>query len=123
MIADGFYEWKRVEKGRKRPFRITLKDKSLFSFAGIWDVWGKEGKELYTCSIITTAANSLIKEIHDRMPVILKKEEEGKWLAERELASVLSMLKPYDAKQMAAYEISALINSPSNDVEEVTKPG
>lgn len=122
VVADGFYEWKREGNTAKRPFRVTLKDGSLFSFAGIWDSWGPEGKELYTCSIITTVANALVGKIHDRMPVILRREDEDTWLREKDLDSVLKLLKPYDARQMAAYEVSTRINSPANDSVEVARP-
>lgn len=121
IIADGFYEWKKEASGGKRPFRITMKDKSIFSFAGIWDIWGKEGSELYTCSIITTAANALVSQVHDRMPVILRREDEGKWLSEKDLTAALGLLKPYDGNEMAGYEISTLVNSPANNTEEIMR--
>ncbi len=122
ILADGFYEWKQEQKSGKRPFRITLKDNAPFAFAGLWDVWRQEEKPLVSCTIITTQANSLVSQIHDRMPVILRREDEEKWLKEPNLPLVLELLRPYDAEDMAAYEISKLINSPSNDTPEVTNP-
>jgi putative SOS response-associated peptidase YedK len=69
--ADGFYEWKKNGKV-KTPFCFTMADDSIFAFAGIWDSWrNPEGKAIETCSIITTTPNTLLIEVHDRMPVIL----------------------------------------------------
>jgi putative SOS response-associated peptidase YedK len=69
VLADGFYEWRREGKG-KAPMRIVMKDRQPFTFAGLWDVWrgDPEAGELYTFTIITTHANSLLRPIHHRMP-------------------------------------------------------
>jgi putative SOS response-associated peptidase YedK len=121
ILADSFYEWKR-ELRSKRPFRIMLKDESLFAFAGIWDAWEKDGNHLTSCAIITTDSNSIVSPIHDRMPVILSRENEKAWISDISVKGALSMLKPYDPKSMRAYEISALVNSPSNDTPKVLEP-
>jgi putative SOS response-associated peptidase YedK len=72
--SDGFFEW-RKEKGGKVPLFIHLKNGKPFSFAGLYSIWASpEGKELSTCTIITTTANKLLEPIHDRMPVIIPKE-------------------------------------------------
>lgn len=69
--ADGFYDWK-VQEGGKQPMRITMRDGKLFSMAALYDIWtGPDGGRISTCTIITTAPNTLMKDIHDRMPVIL----------------------------------------------------
>ena len=117
--ADSFYEWKKTKDGPKRPFRIMLKDQSLFVFAGVWDHWERDGKEILSCSIITTEPNELMKGIHDRMPVILPKDQEEVWLKDIALDEVLGLLKPYDADAMEAYEVSTVVNSPANDHPEV----
>jgi putative SOS response-associated peptidase YedK len=84
IVADGFYEWRRREGGNrspKQPFHITRDDGSLFSFAGLWSVWhGDDDRVLRTCTILTTAANSAIAPLHDRMPVILEPGAEPEWL-------------------------------------------
>ena len=72
--ADGFYEWRREAKG-KVPMRFILKSREPFAFAGLWDRWrNPEGAELRTFTIITTAANELMRPVHDRMPVILARD-------------------------------------------------
>ena len=72
VVADGFYEWQR-SGGEKQPYRITLADESLFTFAGLWESWkAEDGREVRTFTIITTEPNALMKPIHNRMPVMLK---------------------------------------------------
>lgn len=84
IVADGFYEWRRQDGGNrspKQPFHITRDDGELFSFAGLWSIWhGDDDRVLRTCTILTTAANSAIAPLHDRMPVILDPDGEREWL-------------------------------------------
>ena len=80
IVADGFFEWKQ-EDNRKLPMYIRLSSGKVFSFAGLYNIWtSPEGAVMYTCTIVTTEANQLVKSFHDRMPVILPKNEEGLWL-------------------------------------------
>jgi putative SOS response-associated peptidase YedK len=83
VVADGFYEWQaRGDRRRKQPFHITRADGAPFAFAGLWASWHGAGDEaLRTCTIITTQANDLLADIHDRMPVILPDQDaEEAWL-------------------------------------------
>lgn len=115
--ASGFYEWKKVDK-QKVPYYIGIKNCKTFSFAGLFDHWKDgDGNELKTFTIITTNANNTIKPIHDRMPVILKQEYEGKWLDIKIQNSDLlaEMLKPYADDQMVAYPVSREVNNLGND--------
>ncbi len=120
VLTDGFYEWMHHGK-EKYPHYIYLKDRKLFSFAGIWEEWlDKETGELRkTYSILTTEANGLMERIHNskkRMPVILPKELEGKWLDESlEKEEVLEMTGPYPEEEMQAHTISKLITSRKED--------
>jgi len=121
--ADGFYEW-RKEGSQKKPYRIKLKNDGLFAFAGLWEKWvTPQGKVIYSCAIITTAANELVKPVHDRMPAILAGEEQEAWLEAAAVVSDLKkLLKPYPAELMSSYEISATVNSTKNDGPEILKP-
>jgi putative SOS response-associated peptidase YedK len=122
VIADSFYEWKRHEDKSKTPMRIKLKSDDLFAMAGIWEAWkSPEGKTLYTCSVITTGPNELMKDIHDRMPVILKPEDEKTWLDQSisDTNDLNKILIPYDENLMETYEVSSLVNSPRNNTVEL----
>jgi putative SOS response-associated peptidase YedK len=78
--ADGFYEWRKEAK-RKVPMWFHLKSKEPFAFAGLWDTWRKpNGNSLETFTIVTTDPNELMRPIHNRMPVILCREDEEQWL-------------------------------------------
>ncbi len=120
--ADGFYEWKKVNSKEKIPYRITMKDGSPFAMAGVWDTWKDEnGEAINSFAIITTEPNELMKNIHTRMPVILKSGEERIWIEEPNPEILKSLLRPIDSEFLTAFRVSKLVNSPSNDNPEVAK--
>ncbi|MGE6612754.1 SOS response-associated peptidase [Peribacillus sp. NPDC076916] len=113
IIADSFYEWKKTPE-RKIPMRIKLKNDAPFGMAGIWESWkSPEGLSIYSCSVITTVPNELMTSIHDRMPVILKPEDEKDWLnpSINDPAYLQQYLKSFDSEQMEAFEVSTDVNS------------
>jgi putative SOS response-associated peptidase YedK len=118
--ASGFYEWQRTERG-KQPFCIRLKGEELFAFAGLYDIWqDAEGNQLYSYAVITTTPNDLVASIHNRMPVILRQEDEGAWLdKESDPAQLLALLTAYPADKMEAYPVSRALNSPANEGAEL----
>lgn len=102
IIADGFYEWQRDGKN-KMPLYYYLRSGRPFGFAGLYETWLSPDKSpINTCIIITTAANELILPIHDRMPVIVSKDQEKIWLYGKasETADLKTVLKPYPAEEM-----------------------
>ncbi len=111
--ADSYYEWEHTPEG-KLPHRIMLKDSSTFSIAGVWEEI--EG-EKYVATI-TVEPNQLIRKIHDRMPAILRKDDEKKWLESADL----SLIQTYDENKMMMYEISTDINSSRHDRKNLVKP-
>ena len=113
--ADGFFEWKRTGR-EKRPFYFQVDDEMPFAFAGIWDTWSNRGDVVTSCAIITTAANELVVELHDRMPAILLHEFYDAWLDPGTDRTVLAeMLKPFPSLMMKTYPVSSSVNSPDND--------
>ncbi|KKP37169.1 MAG: hypothetical protein UR27_C0008G0004 [Candidatus Peregrinibacteria bacterium GW2011_GWA2_33_10] len=121
--TSGFYEWKR-NGNQKIPYYIHLKNEPLFAFAGLYDVWEDENKKkIFSFTIITTEANKILKEIHDRMPVILNEEDELKWLSKdiNEEVEVLPLLKSYSSEKLELYEVSAGVNNPRNNSVELIK--
>ncbi|MCY8917384.1 SOS response-associated peptidase [Bacillus atrophaeus] len=120
--ADSFYEWKRLDPKTKIPMRIKLKSTNLFAFAGLYEKWNSpQGNPIYSCTIITTKPNELMEDIHDRMPVILPHDNQTAWLNPQntDAAYLQSLLLPYDADDMEAYQVSSLVNSPKNNSPEL----
>ncbi|MET1247460.1 SOS response-associated peptidase [Sporolactobacillus sp. STCC-11] len=117
IVADSFYEWSHHVPKEKIPYRFMMKSGDLFAMAGLWDSWTtKDHRVIYSCTIITTEANELMKPIHDRMPVILSKEDEAEWLDPlSETQALKLMLRPYDSNQMQRYEVSKDVNSTRNN--------
>jgi putative SOS response-associated peptidase YedK len=112
--ADGFYEWKTIHK-KKVPVWFHRKDGALFAFAGVWDVWaGPQGK-VFTVAILTTEPNDLTRPVHDRMPVILKAEDEAVWLDPEvtDPARLLLLAAPYPASELAADPANPALNKAS----------
>ena len=123
VVADGFYEWRKQGK-IKIPVYIHLKTRTPFGFAGLLSVWtSPEGKQICTCTIITTNANRLLEPVHDRMPVIIHKADEDQWLdqSNQERDNLLSLLKPYEPDEMDYYNVSTLVNSPSHNSPDCIK--
>ena len=122
--ASGFFEWKK-NGTRKIPYYIRLKDTSLFAIAGLYDVWYDAWNEAHpTYTIITTDANNLISPLHDRMPAILKQEDEDCWLTGNAQTSeeITRVLCPYPDCEMEAYPVSSRVNSPDADDENLIQP-
>ncbi|MBA3663262.1 MAG: SOS response-associated peptidase [Bacteroidetes bacterium] len=116
VLVDGFYEWKTAGKN-KYPHFIYLKNKEPFAMGGIYSDWVNKatGEIIKTFSIITTEANQLMADIHNtkkRMPLILSREEEKKWI-EPELneVEIKNIMKPFNENEMEAHTISKLITS------------
>lgn len=97
--ADGFYEWKGIP-GQKQAYLIRRPDNGLFAFAGLWEWWSSpDGSELETAAIITTEANADVRDIHDRMPVVMEPENFDSWLDAENLpaADAAELLRPAPA--------------------------
>jgi putative SOS response-associated peptidase YedK len=115
--CDGFYEWKKEGKQR-RPFCITVDDGSLFGMAGLWERWkAPDGKLIESCTILTTAPNAVVADLHDRMPAILPEDAYELWLDPGfgNIAGLSDLLRPFDPKRMAKYEVSSRVNRVEND--------
>jgi putative SOS response-associated peptidase YedK len=119
--ADGFYEW-RSEGGKlKTPMYIRMKSGEPLAFAGLWDVWhSADGSELPSLTIITTAPNSLMETIHNRMPAIVQPKDYDRWLSPNETAAgeLADVLGPYPAEKMTAHPVSPRVNKPGYDAAD-----
>jgi len=118
ILADGFYEWK-GEKGRKQPMFITLPDHKPFAFAGLWETWNKDDQDsIYkSCTIITTQAGESIRDIHHRMPVILKSPTYESWLdpGNQDVVELDKMLKNEIVTKLVSHPVSKQVNSTRNN--------
>lgn len=111
--ADGFFEWQKFGK-QKQPMRIKLIDQEMFSMAALYDTWqAPDGRKISTFTILTTSSNRFMEPIHDRMPVILKREDEQRWLSRdnTDTSDLLSLLKPYPDEEMTAYPVTSKVGS------------
>lgn len=120
--ASGFYEWKRNGKS-KTPMFIKLKSGEPFAFAGLYEIWKASagGETIKSCTIITTTPNTLMAEIHDRMPAIVQPADYDRWLAHDD-SEPLELLKPYDPEAMIAYEVSTRVNGSQLDEPGLIEP-
>jgi putative SOS response-associated peptidase YedK len=123
ILTDGFYEWKKDGK-QKQPYRFGMKNKKPFALAGLWENWNKGGKNITSCTIITTSPNEVTEKIHDRMPVILPENKIDMWLdcSLEDSQTLKELLVPYDAASMEAYPVSTAINSAKNEGKELIAP-
>jgi putative SOS response-associated peptidase YedK len=113
--ADGFYEWK-GPKGDKQPMFITLPDKKPFAFAGLWETWNDKDApdSIYkSCTIITTQASDSMRDIHHRMPAILKPQIFETWLdpANQNVTELNEILKNEIITELTSYPVSREVNS------------
>jgi putative SOS response-associated peptidase YedK len=126
ILADGFYEWK-GEKSRKQPMFITSPDHKPFAFAGLWETWNKKADQdsIYkSCTIITTQASETIRDIHHRMPVILKPPAYESWLdpANQNVVELGKMLKNEIVTELVSYPVSKQVNSTRNNDPSCIEP-
>ncbi|MBM4406093.1 MAG: SOS response-associated peptidase [Chloroflexi bacterium] len=124
VLASGFYEW-RKEGATKTPVHIRLKSDKPFAFAGLWDFWkSPEDKGVFSCTIVTTTPNAVVRPIHDRMPVILSREAEALWLDPMTSdAKVLDrLLIPFTDEPMVAYEVPLAVGNVRNNTPDLVKP-
>lgn len=122
--ASGYFEWTKAGDS-KQPWYITLQDGVPMGLAGLWESWrSPEGNSLETFCILTTAANSLMATIHDRMPVILPQAEYRTWLSsdQSNMENLSRFFSPCSADSLTAIKVSTFVNSPSHNSEECIKP-
>ncbi len=118
--ADGFYEWQRLG-ARKQPYYFCFPDGRPFAMAGVWERFEGIAPPLESCAILTTAADPVVGEVHDRMPVILDPADFERWLdptvATPDLAAAVA-----SAPRLRGYPVSSLVNRPANDGPELLRP-
>lgn len=122
--AHGFYKWKTTEK-KSTPFFIRLLSNDLMAIAGIYSVWESEsGRDVYSCSMLTTDANALIQPVGNRMPVILEPEDYDDWLVQEPLDenTLENLVQPFPMSKMAVNRVSEDVNDTDNDNPKLIQP-
>ncbi|MBS1229792.1 MAG: hypothetical protein H6R17_3069 [Proteobacteria bacterium] len=106
--ADAFYEWKPTA-GQRQTYLIHMKNNQPFGMGGLLEFWHGPTGEVATFSILTTAPNALIAEIHNRMPVIIRPENYAEWLDPNanDVNRLHALSAPYPESDMVAYPVSA----------------
>jgi putative SOS response-associated peptidase YedK len=124
VVADGFYEWQ-GEKGHKRPVFITLPEDEPMGLAGLWEIWDDKGRAdepLRSCTILTTDASPPLRDIHDRMPVILKADAYREWLdPDKGDIDLKGILAERAHKDFRYRRVSMAVNSVKNNSPDLIK--
>jgi putative SOS response-associated peptidase YedK len=136
LPADGYFEWYPTDektkggKPKKQPFFIRPKDGSTLAMAGLYEIWRDPEKDddaedrfLWTCTVITTDAPDDLGKIHDRMPLMVEREQWAAWLDPRtEKDTVLDLLVPAAPGRLEAYPVSLAVNAVKNNGPELVDP-
>lgn len=123
--ADGFYEWRRLDKKTRQAFYLRGRDGAPLALAGLWDVWrDPQGEKLASCTIITVPANGAVSPIHDRMPAILSDAALDVWLdpAPTPALQLTPWLEPSPDDWLDAYPVSSWVNTPDHDDPQCIAP-
>jgi putative SOS response-associated peptidase YedK len=119
LPADGFYEWMPAPggagPGHKVPVHVGMKDGALFAMGGLFERWrSPDGEILDTCAIVTTDANACLRPVHDRMPLIVPRDQYARWL-DPTRDDVADLIVPYPPGEVAYYPVSARVNNVHHD--------
>ena len=119
--ANGYYEWS-IKDNIKNPYFINIPEKEMIYFAGIWKYFNFKKSSMKVFSIITKPANSLLKEIHDRMPVTLSVEESKDYLDHNNSNYLINNVQLILEEYFEFFKISKFVNNPINNSSECIKP-
>jgi putative SOS response-associated peptidase YedK len=137
--ATGFYEWKaaavldqnpqtskKPKRGKKQPYYVHLEGDRLFGMAGLWSAWTDQttSEVIESCTILTTTANELMQDIHDRMPVIIAPEDYDTWLDPSfdDKGMLMHLLRPYPTELMSMHPVSPIVNKAAHDQSDCLQP-
>lgn len=122
--ADGFYGWKKLGKKTSIPYRFTLKNKDIFSIAGLWEEFeDEEGKEVQTFTLFTTASRAPVSDVQDRMPLILNLETEKIWLdPASDSPTLMQILESPATVELDYYPVSPSISNSNQNLPTMILP-
>lgn len=123
ILANGFYEWKKVSTRSKQPYYIHRTDGQLMCFAGLWESWQSPANDtIETTTILTTQANPLLSPLHDRMPVMVSENSLESWLQPDPTSDPTDLFLPWPAKDLQLHPVSPAMNRPDFDQPECIAP-
>ena len=130
--ADAFYEWAPAARGdpirRKRPWCFRASGSGLLLFGGLWEQWrpreAQSAPPLLTCTILTTDANELVAQVHDRMPVLIAEEDLEEWLSPEPLAAgeLARLIRPAPSEALETFRVSTRLNDAREEGPDLGKP-
>ncbi|MBF9231864.1 SOS response-associated peptidase [Microvirga alba] len=124
FLAEGFYEWRR-EGREKTPFLIRMRAREPMPLAGLWETYSApDGSEIDTAAIITTDANGVLAAVHDRMPVILSREDLKTWLdvSDEDTKKAIRLVRPCPEDWLDMVPVSSRVNKVENDDPSLQEP-
>lgn len=121
--VDGFYEWKHAAR-ETRPYYFHLKKEGPFALAGLWTIGKGSGDKSGACAILTTGPNEVVRAVHDRMPVVVREEDYGKWLDGelRDPQEIEKILRPISAAGMSCHQVGPWVNDANHDDPRCLEP-
>ncbi|MCL4112951.1 UNVERIFIED_CONTAM: hypothetical protein GTU68_044965 [Idotea baltica] len=123
--ADGFFEWQKIDSRKKQPWLIHFRNHTPFVFAGLWESWisPDQPEPIFSCSILTTASNTEMVEIHDRMPVVIEPDDYQTWLSpEASPGQVQTLMTGVPDGCWDRFPVSPIVGNVKNDVPECIQP-
>lgn len=120
---DGYYEWQKAN-GKKTPYRICLKSEEIFACAGLWESWkAPQGERIKSFTILTQPPSTSIAHIHDRMPAILRNDQESTWLdMDLPVDDALSIIAPYADEELNFYAVSNRVGKVTENDADLIEP-
>jgi putative SOS response-associated peptidase YedK len=128
--CNGFYEWKPLParpgaKPRKQPIYIRRRDDRVFALAGLWDRWeNPEGIAVDSFTILTTEPNELMRDLHNRMPVVVRRSDYALWLDPeiQDVQRLSTLFAPVPADDFSAYPVGTVVNNAAHDSPDCIRP-
>ena len=120
--VNGFYEWQQLRNGRQ-PLHVGMRDGRPFGLAGLYERWlSPDGEVLDTCTIVTTSACESLRQVHERMPVIVPDAKYARWLDCSNPDDVADLLAAWSGEPLHAYPVSTRVNAVRNDDAQLCEP-
>ncbi|MFK7735297.1 MAG: SOS response-associated peptidase [Pirellulaceae bacterium] len=124
VLADGYYEWQKLADGSKQPCWISAAEGTVMALAGLWESNRQASDAVVrSCTILTTAANQQLQEIHDRMPIVMDGPAVERWMsAECSAEEAKTLLGQAEDGYFEVTKVSTLVNNPRNETAECLEP-